>query len=376
MNTKIPKTSLIAFMSNKVKQFGGLNLAQGLPGFPPPEALLDELSEIRLNQHHQYPPAVGNPALLDVLHSNFSAYNIDRSRFMITNGATEAISLIYLYLSRKHTSFSTLSFNPAYESFIHLPGIFGHAYHGFDIPENGHIDMDALRFTIIQNEIKLMFLASPGNPLGKIFSAEEINTIVEMAEELGFYIVIDMVYKDLYFETEPYYPFYTKSKRVFFTGSFSKTLSITGWRVGYLIAPEGEMADIHSVHDYVSLCSPAPLQEAIARFMNNKDAYHEYLLKTRTRIIKASNQVCSALKEFGFQVYPVQGGYFIWAALPKTYDDGFDFSVDLYEKTRLAIVPGIHFSPSGTRFVRFSIARPENEIDEALLCMKDYLSLK
>jgi aspartate/methionine/tyrosine aminotransferase len=363
-------------MSNKVKQSGGLNLAQGLPGFPPPEALLDCLSEIRQNSYHQYPPAVGNASLLDVLHDGFSSYGIGRSQLMITNGATEAISLLYLYLSRKFKQFATLSFNPAYESFIHLPRIFGHTYHGFEIPENGQIDLEAFRQQIIQNEIKLVFLASPGNPLGKIFSQAEMDAIVEMAEELGFYLIIDMVYKDLYYDILPYFPFASKSNKVFYTGSFSKTLSITGWRVGYLIAPADEMAGIHSVHDYVSLCSPAPLQEAIARFMGNTEAFNSYLFQTRQRIIKASNLVSIALKDFGFKVYPVQGGYFIWAELPPTYHDGFNFAVDLYEKVRLAIVPGIHFSPTGTRFVRFSIARPENEIDEALLCLKNYLSMK
>jgi hypothetical protein len=123
------KGSLISYFSNLVKKNGGINLAQGIPGFMPPQELIESLSEVSFKNYHQYAPGTGNAYIISFLESRYRIAESD-SKILITNGATEAISLIYNYLMSviESDSFNVAAFSPAYESYIHLPRIFGHGF--------------------------------------------------------------------------------------------------------------------------------------------------------------------------------------------------------------------------------------------------------
>lgn len=369
-----PSGSLISYMSDKVKAGGGLNLAQGLPGFPPPKELLDTLRSIIAEPFHQYAPGVGDAELLDATHALFTPNGPGRDQFLITNGATEAITLIYTYLTKiLPRGFTTLAFEPVYESYRNLPPIFGSRFVAFDAPEGILPRLADLRHTIRDEKVKVLFVCSPGNPWGRIWRRDEVETIIELSEELDFTVIFDSVYHGIYFGEAPYLPVERISPRLFFVDSYSKMLSITGWRVGFLAADRSHFAALKSMHDYTSLSSSSLLQKAIARYLMKNGGGAGYLAETRELTRRSFEALRNALTGLGFRVPATDGGYFIWAALPTGFDDGLAFAEELYAQEKLAVVPGIHFSDAGGRFVRFNIAKPLTDIEEAARRLERFL---
>jgi aspartate/methionine/tyrosine aminotransferase len=362
-----PTGSYISFFSNLVKEKGGVNLAQGIPGFQPPEKLLKSLSNTIYDNVHQYAPSVGDYKLLDLLGKHYSQrFEVDVNNFLVVQGATEALSLIYTYLFQKlNGNFSVLSFEPAYESYSQLPAIFGQEFVNFSLNKYFSFDLDSLKEKIVAENVKIVFLSSPGNPFGKIWSKVELETLVNLSHDLEFYIIFDAVYKELYFESPPHIPLGYNSPNVFYVSSFSKMFCITGWRIGYLYAHESHREAIRSIHDYIGLCAPSLLQRAIADYFEDNSFGEDFLDSFRRNVNQGFDILSEALKQNGFYIPPIKGGCFIWAKLPEGITDGFQFAYSLYQNTGVAIIPGEHFSPNCISWVRFNIARPMEEIEKA-----------
>ncbi|MDA3892177.1 MAG: pyridoxal phosphate-dependent aminotransferase [Salinivirgaceae bacterium] len=368
-----PEGSLISFMANKVKSEGGINLAQGIPSFDPPKELLKLLEGCIYDNIHQYAPGKGNYKLLQQLELH---YKIPSQQFLIVNGATEAISLLFTYLLKLlGHDFTVLSFDPVYESYKHLPRIFNLPFVSYAHKKDESIDFAELKNLIILEGVKLILLASPGNPVGKVWTKREVNTLVELCIKHKVYLVFDAVYSDLYFHEPPYFPLEKQCEYVFYVNAFSKKLSITGWRVGYLITHPSHMSNILDVHDYTGLCAPSILQQAIADYLEQNDFGKAYTKELREKLKQNYNLLSNELVKLGFKVYDAQGGYFIWAELPENFKSGLDFALNLYEQEEVAIVPGIHFSENGERIVRINIARHQKEIETALERMKRFIEM-
>ncbi len=363
------KGSLIGYMSNMVKTQGGINLAQGIPAFSPPAELLSLLSEFATNPNfHQYAPGKGNVQLLDLLSEH---YNKPKDDFLIVNGATESISTIFTYLTRKHPNCSVLAFDPIYESYKHLSRIFNNDF--FTVDASAEICFDEIRQTIEQHNVKIIFLAIPGNPLGKIWTEQQIKTLMQIADDYGAYLIIDAVYSDLYFYEKPYYPIHEMGKNVFYVNAFSKKLSITGWRLGYILSSKEHMEGLMDIHDYIGLSSPTVLQEALAKYLQEYDFGKEYCASLRQKLKANYELMQEQLSNLGFEVVQAQGGYFIWCKLPQKFQCGLDFALELYKQTKVAVVPGIHFSDSGKQMIRINIARSDEEIAEAIGKITEFL---
>ncbi len=365
---KMAKGSLISYMSNLVKENGGINLAQGIPGFEPPAALIDNLKNLAGQNYHQYAQGEGNSWLRELIaghYSGFSSFTPDD--FLITQGATEAIALVFIYLNKLlGDNLHVLGFEPAYESYRHLPGIFTRPFTSFPLGEQGDIDFKKLEKTIVGKKISLIFIASPGNPLGKAFSEQEIKQITQLAEKHRCYILFDAVYKDLYFNQPPYLPLQTQNDHLFYVNSFSKMLSVTGWRIGYLSASKSHLDNIRSIHDYIGLSAPTLQQQALAMYLSENEFGKDYTQYLRKGILKSYNLMHDSLSSLGFECPPIDGGYFIWAKLPALFTDGFDFAINLFESTKVAIVPGIHFSPNAKNYIRLNFALKEKIITLAM----------
>lgn len=362
-------------MGNKVKEKGGINLAQGLPGFEPPRELLTILKENIDKDVHQYPPANGNAKLVKLLvekYGNF--YPFKNDNFLITQGATEAISLIFIYLyTILEKPFSVLSFDPSYESFRNLPAIFHQEFVPFQLDDTGVIEFAELEKTIIESQAKAIILSTPGNPYGKTFTRDEFYKLIQLSMKYNCFLIIDAVYRDLYYETPTYIPFDKFSDQVFYINSFSKMFSITGWRIGYFIAHENQMKKIRSVHDYIGLCAPSLLQQSIADYMEDYNKGEDYIEAIREKMRSLFFFMRKGLLDIGFDVPKIDGGYFIWCKLPGKYESGFKFAIDLYEKMKVAVVPGIHFSDQAEKYIRINIAREKDELEEALERICDFV---
>ncbi len=362
-------------MSGKVKAHGGINLAQGIPGFEPPVQLLDILSKLANKEIHQYAPALGNAQLAKSILDKYSLFGaFQPENLLITNGATEAISLIYTYLNRKHNKLTVLGFDPVYETYSNLPKIFGDEFIAFSLDENLKIDFEKLTQTITEKKVNLIFLNTPGNPLGKIWTKLELENLIEIIEKYNIYLIIDAVYREIYFKTEPYIPFEHFSEKIFYVNSFSKLFSITGWRLGYLLIHSSHYQQIRAIHDYIGLCANSVMQQAVYEYINVSNFGKNYVEKLREKITNSYTILYDSLLEFGFENVPVEGGYFIWTKLPEIYKSGYDFAMELFEKEKLAVVPGEHFSSNGKQYIRINIARNLPEIYKAIAALKHFFA--
>lgn len=368
-----PQGSFISYMSNRVKMHGGINLAQGIPGFSPPKELLDALNAITYDEIHQYAPGTGNAKLKQALVAKYTDYEFKQDDFLIVNGATEACSLIYTYLSKMFKSnFTTLAFSPVYETYLHLPRIFNNPFVSFEFKKDGSIDFDRLEKVIVDEEVKLIYVNSPGNPYGKIWTKAEFEAIIKLSRKYSFYIVFDAVYDELYFTEKPASPLPDFAENIFYVNSFSKKLSITGWRIGYLVAHQKHMIAIQDVHDYTGLCTPSILQQAVADYYAENNFAQGYINSLREILKENFQKLKQCLLDLNFEIPETAGGYFIWAALPQTHKDGFYFAEELYEKEKIAVIAGEHFSPKHKNYIRFNIARETTEIQNAIKGLNDF----
>ncbi|HRZ43095.1 MAG TPA: pyridoxal phosphate-dependent aminotransferase [Bacteroidales bacterium] len=368
------KGSWIGYFSNLVKTYGGINMAQGIPGFQPPEELLDILAEIRNEPIHQYAPGTGNLELLRCLRMRYQGrYNPDEAGFFILNGATEAISLVYTMLYHHlGSNLRPMALSPAYESYLYLPAIFHHQVHLVTMPEQPAMLPALLEQEIREHCINLLFLSSPGNPWGRVIPKETLAEIIRICEANRCNLILDAVYSELYFgEKKPDYPLDGISEYVFYVNSFSKLLSVTGWRLGYLLAHHSHFDALKGIHDYIGLSSPAPLQAAIAAFMQNPDHVNGYAASIRGIIRQNFLKFSPMLQQAGFYLPPHDGGYFIWCRCPDHIPSGTDFAVDLYNKTQTAIIPGIHFGRDWERYIRINIAQPAELLTEGFVHIID-----
>lgn len=374
-----PEGSLISYFSNRVKKEGGINLAQGTPGFPPPPQLLTFLKKIAVDKKsHQYAPGIGNFDLLELIRQKYTSadFPLSMDNLLVVQGATEGIFLSFFYLTTfLERPFSALSFDPVYESYPMLADMFHVPFEYMDFIENAgtlSVDFDQLEKTIQEKKVKIIFIASPGNPLGKIWDYEEIHRLVSLSQMYDIYILFDAVYKDIYFDQPPFNPLSFNYEKTFYIDSFSKTLSITGWRVGYLIAHAGHMKKIHSIHDYTGLCAPSILQAAIARYLSDYDFGKEYIASINGKCKKSYDLMKKEVEQLGFNVNGGRGGYFLWAKLPRPYTDAFKFALELYNKTQVAVVPGENFSHVKTDYIRVNIGTEMPVIREAILRIKGF----
>lgn len=363
-----PKGSLISYFSSKVKKYGGINLAQGRPGFYPPEDLIEILKKnINDPDLHQYAPGNGSPDLLEIISKKYrSFFDFSKNNFLVTSGATEAIFLSFFYLAGLlKRPFSALSFDPVYESYPKLSSFFGIPFHYFTLQNSGKVDFYRLEETIRNENIKIILISSPGNPMGKIWTEEEMRTVFHLSKKYDFYILFDAVYSDIYFNYKPFNPLSFKNiDNIFYVNSFSKMLSITGWRIGYLTTSEKHMANIRNIHDYTGLSSPYIFQRSIAEFMDRFNMGESYTDKIRKKCKKNYRYMKVSLEKHGFIIPPADGGYFLWGKIPERYGDSFTFAERLFEDSGVAVVPGENFSPYAKDFIRINIATDFGIIEE------------
>ncbi len=360
--------SLISHFSRRITQRGGINLAQGKPGFEPPPELIRRLCEAANEPAlHQYAPGNGNLRLLELLTARLSSADtpLDEGNLLIVQGATEGLFLALFHLFyHLGPGAGVLSFDPAYESFPRLPQILGMPYHAFSTGADGDVDFAALEATVRKRQIRVILLASPGNPLGKIWSRDELCALATILERVDGWLIFDAVYAGIYFDSAPADPLELGFQKLIRVDSFSKRLSITGWRVGHMVAPQKTMAAIRADHDYTGLSAPSLAQAALARYLEANDFGSEYTRDCRMICARNHAFMSHELAAAGFRVAPARGGYFVWARIPQAWSDGFSLAESLLE-AGVGVVPGENFSDRYRDFIRLNIAMDSETVTEA-----------
>ena len=369
--TKTFTDSVIRRMTRIANQYDAINLSQGFPDFDPPKEILNRLEQVAHEDFNQYAITWGAQNFRDALAKKQSKYmNLDldsNKNIVVTCGSTEAM------MSVCDPNDKVIVFSPFYENYgadtilcgadpIYVP------LH----PPVFNFDKEELENAFKQNP-KALILCNPSNPCGKVFSKEELEYIASLAIKYDTYVITDEVYEHIVYA--PYKHTYFASlpgmfERTISCSSLSKTYSITGWRLGYCIAPENIIEQIKKVHDFLTVGAAAPLQEAAVVGLEFSDAYYDELQKLYTH---KKDLFINGLKELNIPHTEPQGAYYVIVDISEFgYDSDLDFCVDLIKNVGVAAVPGSSFfKEEENRYIRFHFAKKDETLLAALDRLKD-----
>lgn len=373
--TKTFTDSVIRRMTRIANEYDAINLSQGFPDFDPPKEILNRLEQVAHEDYNQYAITWGAQNFRDALAKKQSKYmNLDldsNKNIVITCGSTEAMMAAMMSVCDPNDK--VIVFSPFYENYgadsilcganpIYVP------LH----PPVFNFDKEELENAFKQNP-KALILCNPSNPCGKVFSKEELEYIACLAVKYDTYVITDEVYEHIVYA--PYKHTYFASlpgmfERTISCSSLSKTYSITGWRLGYCIAPENIIEQIKKVHDFLTFGAAAPLQEAAVVGLEFSDAYYDELQKLYTH---KKDLFLNGLKELNIPHTEPQGAYYVMVDISEFgYDSDLDFCVDLIKNVGVAAVPGSSFfKEEENRYIRFHFAKKDETLLAALNRLKD-----
>lgn len=373
--TKTFTDSVIRRMTRIANQYDAINLSQGFPDFDPPKEILNRLEQVTHEDFNQYAITWGAQNFRDALAKKQSKYmNLDldsNKNIVVTCGSTEAMMAAMMSVCDPNDK--VIVFSPFYENYgadtilcgadpIYVP------LH----PPVFNFDKEELESAFKQNP-KALILCNPSNPCGKVFSKEELEYIASLAIKYDTYVITDEVYEHIVYA--PYKHTYFASlpgmfERTISCSSLSKTYSITGWRLGYCIAPENIIEQIKKVHDFLTVGAAAPLQEAAVVGLEFSDAYYDELQKLYTH---KKDLFINGLKELNIPHTEPQGAYYVIVDISEFgYDSDLDFCVDLIKNVGVAAVPGSSFfKEEENRYIRFHFAKKDETLLAALDRLKD-----
>lgn len=373
--TKTFTDSVIRRMTRIANEYDAINLSQGFPDFDSPKEILNRLEQVAHEDYNQYAITWGAQNFRDALAKKQSKYmNLDldsNKNIVVTCGSTEAMMAAMMSVCDPNDK--VIVFSPFYENYgadsilcganpIYVP------LH----PPVFNFDKEELENAFKQNP-KALILCNPNNPCGKVFSKEELEYIACLAVKYDTYVITDEVYEHIVYA--PYKHTYFASlpsmfERTISCSSLSKTYSITGWRLGYCIAPENIIEQIKKVHDFLTVGAAAPLQEAAVVGLEFKDDYYDELQKLYTH---KKDLFLNGLKELNIPHTEPQGAYYVMVDISEFgYDSDLDFCVDLIKNVGVAAVPGSSFfKEEENRYIRFHFAKKDETLLAALNRLKD-----
>ena len=369
--------SVIRRMTRISDEVGAINLSQGFPDFPPPKAITDRLREVADEGPHQYSVTFGAEnfrAALAKKQGKAYGRSIDPDReIVVTCGGTEAMMCAMMTVCNPGDK--VIVFSPFYENYG-ADAILSGAEPIFVplVPPTFDFDNAVLEAAFRQHP-KAVILCNPSNPSGKVFREEEIRYIGELCVKHDAYLITDEVYEHIVFD--PYRHVYAGAipeiaDHVICCSSLSKTYSITGWRLGYLIGPADVIEGAKKVHDFLTVGAAAPLQEAAVVGLTMPDSYYEDLKALYT---KKRNVFLSGLDDIGLAHTTPQGSYFVMVDISEFQKSGMRFSncSDLefcewmIRNVGVAAVPGSSFFREPVNhLIRFHFARSEETLFESL----------
>ncbi len=362
--------SVIREMTRVADQYGAINLSQGFPDFDPPAELVEAAkAALDSGRHHQYATTWGAPdfrAALARKQTRFMGLDIDPlAHLTVTCGSTEAMMTAMMTVCNPGDK--VIVFSPFYENYGADSILSGAEpiYVNLHPPEF-HFDPDELK-RAFQQGAKALVLCNPANPSGKVFTRAELQLIADLAIEHDAFVITDEVYEHIVYA--PHVHTYIASlpgmfERTLSCSSLSKTYAITGWRLGYVIAPESITAGARKVHDFLTVGAPHPLQQAAATALAFPDAYYTQL---RDDYARRKEIFLSYLRQTGLRFTDPQGAYYV---LVDVSDFGFPsdtaFCHWLIQEIGVAAVPGSSFFTTPTHpLIRFHFAKREETLRAA-----------
>lgn len=363
--------SLIRRMTRVSLEYDAINLSQGFPDFNPPKAITDRLAEISGEGPHQYAVTWGAQNFREALAKKQARYMgmpIDpNTQVLVTCGSTEAMMCAMMTVCNPGDK--VIIFSPFYENYGADTILTGAVpiYVQLEGPEF-RFDPEKLEDAFRQHP-KAIVVCNPSNPTGRVFTKEELTVIADLAKKYDTYVITDEVYEHIVYA--PHQHTYIASlpgmfERTISCSSLSKTYSITGWRLGYIIAPEEIIDTAKKVHDFLTVGAAAPLMEAAVVGLEMGDDYYKELLgvydEKRTLFL-------SGLDRLGIRHNVPEGAYYVMLDISeyKGYDTDVDFCLKLAEKVGVGAVPGSAFYDIPEyRYIRMHFAKSAETLNAAL----------
>lgn len=362
--------SVIRRMTRISNQYGAVNLSQGFPDFDPPKAILDRLAEVAHEDYHQYSITWGAQNFREALAAKQTRYmgrTIDpNSEIVVTCGSTEAMMTAMMTVTNPGDK--VVIFSPFYENYgadtiltgaepIYVPLT----------PPEFTFDPEVLENAFRQHP-KALILCNPSNPCGKVFTRDELELIAGLAKKYDVYVITDEVYEHIVYapHTHTYFAALPGMwERTISCSSLSKTYSVTGWRLGYVIAPAPIIERAKKVHDFLTVGAAAPLQEAIIPGLRFGQDYYDDLLEKYTH---KRDLFCKGLDALSLVHNVPQGAYYVMMDISEFgYDSDLKFCEELAAKVGVGAVPGSSFFREPVNhLIRFHFAKKDETLNDAL----------
>ena len=367
--------SVIRRMTRVSLQYGAVNLSQGFPDFDPPKEILDRLAEVAHEDYHQYSITWGAQNFREALaekQSKFMERSIDpNSEIVVTCGSTEAMMAAMMTVTDPGDK--VIVFSPFYENYgadAILSGaepIYVPLY-----PPEFDFNPDELEAAFKQHP-KALILCNPSNPCGKVFTYNELKFIADLAEKYDTFVITDEVYEHIVYAPNRHVCFATLPgmwERTISCSSLSKTYSITGWRLGYIIAPSNIIEVAKKVHDFLTVGAAAPLQEAAVTGLRFGDEYYDDL---REKYTAKRDLFIKGLNDIGIKHTVPQGAYYVMLDISEFgFESDLEFCDVLARDVGVGAVPGSSFFREPVNnLIRLHFAKKDETLYEALNRLSD-----
>ena len=371
------KESVIREMSRVAAKHQAVNLAQGFPDFPAPSKIKEAACRAIMNNHNQYAITWGTKNLRNAIVAKVKReYGVTfdpETNLTVCCGATEG--MIASLMATVNPGEEVIVFEPFYENY------------GPDAILCGatprFVSLHAPDFSFRREELAAAFnektraivINSPNNPTGRVFTREDLEFIAELCQQYDVLAITDEIYEHILYDGAEYIPLWTlpgMAERTIAVNSVSKTFSVTGWRIGFIIASAELTASIRKVHDFLTVGAAAPLQEACAEAFAFPDSYYKELSAFYR---ERRDYLLGALEEVGFRCVRPGGAYYIMAEIePFGWDDDVAFAFHLASEVGVAVVPGSSFyrpgHPDAAKYVRFCFCKEMSTLEAAVANLK------
>ena len=367
--------SVIREMTRINNQHNGINLAQGMPNFPPPKEIIEAAHRAIDGDFHQYAITWGTPRLRQAIADNYRKfYGMDihpDSNITVCCGSTEA--MLATLMAVLNPGDEVIMFEPFYENYG--PGCIMSQAEPVYVPlepPDFSFDPDRLRKAVSPRTRAIIF-NSPNNPSGKVFSRTELQAIADVCIEHDLLAITDEIYEHILYDGETHIPIATlpgMAERTITISGISKSYSVTGWRIGYAVASPELSVGIRRAHDFITVGAPHPLQEAAVTALNLPDSYYVHLLESYEA---RRDLLLGKLEEAGFKAFNPKGAYYIltdvahWLPEYGCADD-HEFAMFLVKEIGVATVPGSSFYSTkdlGRTKIRFCFPKTDDMLIEA-----------
>lgn len=372
--SKLPDvgTTIFSVISALANQHKAVNLGQGFPDFSCDPALIEAVNQAMLSGYNQYSPMLGMPILLDAIAqkiNNLYQKKYDpQTEITITAGATQAI--FTAIQAAVHPGDEVIIIEPAYDSYVPSIRLAG------GIPVFVAMDFDSTGFSIPWGKVKssisaktrLIIINSPHNPTGSVLAASDIATLTEIIRDTNILIISDEVYEHMVFDNQRHESIsrYSElSERAFVISSFGKTYHVTGWKLGYVVAPAALMQEFRKVHQFNVFVVNTPMQVGVANFMSDPSPYVELpdFYQRKRDLFR------DGLAQSRFRLLPSAGTYFQCVDYSEISDlSEIEFAKWITAAAGVAAIPlsAFYHEQRNNNLVRFCFAKKEETLFAAL----------